>query len=71
MDADEAFCAQWDRIHQLRDAVKKALELARNKKIIGSSQDAAVTLYAQGELYDFIRSVEKELPTVLIVRSWQ
>ena len=67
VDADEAFCAQWDRIHELRDAVKKALELARNKKIIGSSQDAAVTLYAQGELYDFIRSVEKELPTVFIV----
>lgn len=67
VDADEAFCAQWDRIHALRDAVKKALELARTQKIIGSSQDAKVMLYAKGELYDFIRSVEGELATVFIV----
>ena len=47
--------------------MKKALELARTQKIIGSSQDAKVTLYAKGELYDFIRSVEGELATVFIV----
>ena len=34
VNADEAFIQTWDRIHDIRDAVKKALELARNEKLI-------------------------------------
>ena len=64
---DEAFEAKWDRIHAIRDDVQKALEAARNEKLIGSSLDAKVTLYAGGELLDFIKSVQELLPTVLIV----
>ncbi|MFU0833722.1 MAG: Isoleucine--tRNA ligase [Oscillospiraceae bacterium] len=65
--ADEDFIAKWDRIHRIRDEVKKALEIARKEKTIGSSLDAAVQLYCTGELYDFVKSVEDELQTVLIV----
>jgi isoleucyl-tRNA synthetase len=64
--ADAAFTATWDRIHQIRDDVKKALELARNEKIIGASLDAKVQLFCEGELYDFVKSVESELATVFI-----
>jgi len=65
--ADEAFMAKWDKIHELRDAANKILEVARGQKKIGKSLEAKVTLYAEGELYDFVKSVEEQLPIVLIV----
>lgn len=65
--ADEAFIAKWDKIHLIRDDAKKVLELARKDKVIGSSLDAKVTLSCEGDLYGFIKSVEAELPEVLIV----
>lgn len=64
---DDEFIARWDRIHQIRDDVKKALENARNEKVIGSSLDAKVTLFAEGEILDFVKSVEDILPAVFIV----
>ncbi len=65
--AAEDFVATWDKIHEIRDVAKKALENARAEKQIGSSLDAKVTLYCTGELYDFLKSVEDELATVFIV----
>ena len=67
ISADEEFVAHWDKIHQIRDDVKKALELARADKVIGSSLDAKVSLHCTGDLYHFVKSAEKELPAVLIV----
>ena len=46
--------------------MQKALELARNEKIIGKPLEARVTLYADGELYDFLKSVEAQLPEIFI-----
>lgn len=66
---DEAFLKRWERIHQVRDDVKKALELARAEKVIGSSLEAQVTLHCGGELYDFLAGVQNELPAVLIVSA--
>jgi len=65
--ASEEFIAQWDKIHEIRDVVKKALENARAEKQIGASLDAKVTLFCTGEMYDFLKSVEAELSTVFIV----
>ena len=65
--AEEAFMAKWDKIHELRDAANKLLEVARGQKKIGKSLEAKVILYAEGELYDFVKSVEQQLPIVLIV----
>ena len=67
LSADAEFDARWDRIRQVRDDVKKALETARAEKTIGSSLDAAVELHCTGELCGFLRSVESDLPSVLIV----
>ncbi|MCI1951180.1 MAG: isoleucine--tRNA ligase [Clostridiales bacterium] len=64
---DETFLAKWDRIHEIRDDVKKALELARKEKVIGSSLDAKVQLFCDGDLYDFVNEQKKELLTALIV----
>ncbi len=64
---DDAFMEKWDTIHKVRDAVKKVLEELRATKEIGSSLDADVTLYAEGDLYNFIESVKDILPQILIV----
>ncbi len=65
--AEDGFMDKWERIHAVKDAVKKQLEELRAQKTIGSSLDAEVTLYAQGELYDFLCSISDILPQVLIV----
>ncbi len=69
IDADEAFIAKWDRIHEIRTDVQKALELARNSKLIGKPLEAKVVLYAQGELKDFLGSVEAALPEIFITSA--
>ena len=45
----------------------KKLELARAEKTIGHSLNAKVTIHANGEQYDFIKSVEDQLLQVFIV----
>lgn len=64
--SDPEFMARWEKIHAVRDDVKKALELARNDKIIGASLEAEVTVFAEGEMFDFLKSAEDMLPTVFI-----
>ncbi len=68
---NEEFMARWEKIHEMRDDVKKALELARTDKVIGASLDAKVTLYAEGELYEFANSVKDILPTVFMVSDFE
>ncbi len=67
VDADDDFVTRWDKIHSVRDDVKKALELARANKIIGASLDSKLQLFCTGELYDFMKSVQDELAAVFIV----
>ena len=69
IETDDAFIAKWDKIHSVRVDVQKALELARNEKIIGKPLEAKVTLYADGELYDFLKSVEADLPEIFITSA--
>lgn len=66
-DAD--FIEKWDRIHSIRDEVQKSLEMARKSKAIGKSLEASVEIYCDGELYDFVKSVEDDLTTVFIVSA--
>ena len=63
---DEALMARWDKIHLIRDDVKKALEIARAEKVIGASLDAEITVYADGEMYDFLNTID-DLASVFIV----
>ena len=65
--ADSDFIARWDKIHELRDIVKKSIEEAVSKKLIKASLECSVTLTCTGEEYDFIKSVEDELKTAFIV----
>jgi isoleucyl-tRNA synthetase len=59
--------AKWDRIHELRDVVKKSIENVRIEKIIKTSLESKVTLKANKEEYDFLKSIESELATIFIV----
>lgn len=65
--ADGAFLTEWERLHAIRDDVKKEIENARNAKIIGASLDAKITLYATGEAYDLLRKFAPSLTAILIV----
>ncbi len=69
IETDEVFMDKWARIHAVRVDVQKALELARNEKRIGKSLEAKVILGAEGELYDFLKAVEPELPEIFITSA--
>ncbi|GHU81529.1 isoleucine--tRNA ligase [Clostridia bacterium] len=67
LDITAEFTATWDKIHELRDTVKKSIELAVKDKTIRTSLEAKLTLTSSGETYDFVKSVEDELKTAFIV----
>ena len=68
---DDSFLSKWERIHSIRNDVKKALELARTEKSIGGSLEAEIVLHCSGELSDFVKSVGSELATAFIVSGVQ
>ena len=66
---DSELAKKWIRLFDIRGEVMKALEEARGKKLIGHPLDAAVTLYAGDELYDFISDFEDDLRSLLITSN--
>ncbi len=64
---DESLAGRWERILEVRGEVTKAIEVARNKKLVGHSLDAAVTISVKKDLYDLICPYEDELRSVFIV----
>ncbi|MBQ7793776.1 MAG: isoleucine--tRNA ligase [Clostridia bacterium] len=63
---DESLAEKWDKIIAVRNDVNKALEPMRNAKVIGKSLDAEVTVYADGELLELLKSMETELAEIFI-----
>jgi isoleucyl-tRNA synthetase len=59
--------AEWDELVPVRDLVLKALDGAREQKVIGSSLEAAVFLYASGPQYKLLTEHLAELPGWFIV----
>ena len=66
-DVDDSFMEFWNRIHELRDDVKKTLEPMIKEKTIKSSLEAKVTLSAGGETLGFLKQAEPELADAFIV----
>ncbi|WP_027307390.1 isoleucine--tRNA ligase [Caloramator sp. ALD01] len=64
---DEELEKRWDNILNIRGEVSKALEIARNNKLIGHSLNAKVEIYAEGDTYKFLNEVRDYLQTVFIV----
>ncbi|MEK5443205.1 MULTISPECIES: isoleucine--tRNA ligase [unclassified Fredinandcohnia] len=67
----EALEAKWDSFMELRDDVLKALEKARNEKVIGKSLAASVTLYPNNETKALLDSVEENLKQLFIVSGFE
>jgi len=59
--------ARWDRLLGVRGQVSKALEEARDAKLIGNSLEAGVTLRVTPENERFLRQYAEMLPTLFIV----
>jgi isoleucyl-tRNA synthetase len=57
----------WDKLIDLRDAVNRHAETARNEKIIKANLSAKVSLFVDDALSDFLAPIRDELRFVLIV----
>ena len=57
----------WGKFMKLRDDVLKALEDARNKKLIGKSFEAAVTIYPDKETKAMLDDLDADFRQILIV----
>jgi isoleucyl-tRNA synthetase len=64
---NELLAQRWEKIMTVRSEVSKALELARVKKVIGHSLDAAVAIKASGEIGDLLGEFYAELAQIFIV----
>ncbi len=58
---------KWDAFMELRDDVLKALEVARNEKVIGKSLTAHVTLYPNVSTKELLDSIEENVQQLFIV----
>ncbi len=60
---------EWETLHAVRDEVLKALEEARNSKLIGGSLEAQVTLAAADPVYPVLKKNEEQLRYLFIVSA--
>lgn len=58
---------KWNKLIKIKDEVAKELEIARNKKIIGHSLNAKVTLYLEEPDYELLKDKEELLKQIFIV----
>lgn len=58
---------KWDKIVKIKEIASKKLEEARAEKVIGHSLNAKVVLYAEEDVYKFIKENAELLKLVLIV----
>ena len=65
----ETLGARWEVLLQVREQVLKQLELARERKEIGNSLEAHVTVTAAGSVFDLLNELAAMLPDMLIVSS--
>lgn len=66
-EAEQVF--DWEAILQVRAAVSKVLEQRRADKTLGSSLEAEVVLYCDGELASMLSALQDELRFVLITST--
>ncbi len=69
--SDPALLTEWDQIRAVRNVVTLSLEKQREAKLIGSSLDAKVMIYAAGDLSQLLKKYEKDLARILIVSQCQ
>ena len=63
---DEALLTKWGRIRDVRDGVNKSIEALRSEGKVGSSLQADVALWADGQILEDLRSLGDDLRFVFI-----
>ena len=66
---DEELAACWERFRQIRGEATREIEGKRRDKEIRHSLEAAVTLYADGELLEFAKGYDGEFLPYLLITS--
>jgi len=64
---EEAILARWAEFFKVRNTALKALEEARNEKLIGKNFEAKVTLYPTQEVADLLDSLQTDVAQLFIV----
>lgn len=62
---------KWSSFMKLRDEVLKALEEARNEKVIGKSLTAKVSMYVNSEAKELLDSIDENLQQIFIVSGFE
>ncbi len=62
---------KWHAFLEIRDEVLKALEEARNEKVIGKSLTAKITLYVNDKTKQLLNSIEESLKQLFIVSDFE
>lgn len=58
---------QWSAFLDFRDNVLKALEEARNAKLIGKSFEAKITVYPSEPVATLLKAIDSDIPQLLII----
>lgn len=66
-EGQEAILEEWDGFMEFRTHAQKALEEARNAKVIGKSLEAHLTVYASEEMKALLASLDSDIGLLLIV----
>lgn len=67
---DDTSAEKWKQLISIRDEVNKALEVARNDKIIGKPLEAKVTIFDASNVGDFLSSCIENLADLFIVSEF-
>lgn len=62
---------KWTAFMELRDDVLKALEEARNEKVIGKSLTAKVTMYVDAQAKSLLESIDENIKQLFIVSGFE
>ena len=68
---NEDLLSKYEKFMAIRDNVLKALEVARNEKVIGKSFGAKLTLYPKGEVKELLNSMNANLGQMFIVSQFE
>lgn len=67
----EQLVSKWTKFMDLRDDILKALEEARNEKVIGKSLQAKISLFVNGSTKDLLDSISENLQQLFIVSGFE
>ena len=68
---DNTLIFKWNKIFDIKESMAKSIENARANKEIGSSLDAEVILYTNGEEYEFAKKYINDIKLVSIISEFK